>query len=56
MVRKAKGKFTSIALEIRIRPDIVPLYKETNELTAITVSSITTVRKKLTDYPHIGYL
>lgn len=37
-----------VALEIRFRPDIVPLYKEANELTAITVSSITTVRKKLT--------
>jgi len=36
-----------VALEIKFRPDIVLLYKEANELTAITVSSIATIRKKL---------
>lgn len=36
-----------VALDSKFRPDIVPLYKEANELTAIIVASISTVRKKL---------
>ncbi len=36
-----------VALDPNFRQDIVPLYKEADELTAIIVASISTVRKKL---------
>jgi len=36
-----------VALDSKFRPDIVPFYKEANELTAIIVASISTVRRKL---------
>jgi four helix bundle protein len=35
-----------VALEAKFREDIIPLYKEANELLSITVSSIKTVRAK----------
>ncbi len=36
-----------VSLDAKFRPDIVPLYKEADELTAIIVSSISTVEKNL---------
>ena len=37
----------TVSLDPSFRPDIVPLYKEADELTAIIVASISTVRKKI---------
>ena len=35
-----------VALSVELRPDVVPLYKEADELVAITVASIKTSREK----------
>ena len=36
-----------VALDIQFRSDIVPLYREADELLAIIIASIGTVRRKL---------